>query len=304
MENNKLQIKRLILGTAQLGMPYGIANKTGRPDEKTALKIIEAAWNAGVNSFDTAQGYGDSESVLGRAFSDLNISNDVHVISKFSHQIDHLNERVMKEELEKSLEKLNIPFFWGMMLHSEDLLAKWSEGLGEIFQKFVQSQKIRKVGFSVYSPEKALEALEQDGIDFIQIPGNVLDRRFEKAGVFELAEIKNKQIHIRSIFLQGLLLMDIEEIPGKMKYVIPVIEKLLKLSRQFGMTRKEVAMGYIKNAFPDSHVLFGVDSVDHVKGNIESWSKRYPDDLILQVKTLFDDVPENIINCNMWKQTR
>lgn len=69
------------------------------------------------------------------------------------------------------------------------------------------------------------------------------------------------------------------------------------------MTRKEIAMGYIKNAFPDSHVLFGVDSVDHVKGNIESWSKEYPDDMVHKVQTLFDDVPENIINCNMWKLT-
>ena len=118
-----------------------------------------------------------------------------------------------------------------------------------------------------------------------------------------MAEIKNKQIHIRSIFLQGLLLMDMENIPEKMKYAIPVIEKFIKLSRQFGMTRKEMAMGYVKNAFPDSHVLFGVDTVDHVKDNIESWSKKYPDDLANKVKTLFDDVPENIINCNMWKHT-
>ena len=303
MKDNDRQIQRLVLGTAQLGMPYGIANRTGRPDQKTATRIVEAAWNQGVKEFDTAQGYGDCESVLGKAFSDLKISNDVRVISKFGNEIDHLNENVMEEELEKSLEKLNVPFFFGMMMHSEDLLAKWSEGLGEIFQKFVQSKKIRKVGFSVYSPKKALEALEKDGIDFIQIPGNVLDRRFEKAGVFELAAIKNKQIHIRSIFLQGLLLMNLEEIPGKMKYAIPVIEKLIKLSMQFGMTRKEMAMGYIKNAFPDSHVLFGVDSVDHVIGNMESWLQKYPNDLVNKVKTLFDDVPENIINCNMWKQT-
>ena len=301
MENNKLQIKRLILGTAQLGMPYGIANKTGRPDEKTALKIIEAAWNAGVKSFDTAQGYGEGESVLGRAFSDLNISNDAHVISKFSHQIDHLDANVMKEELEKSLEKLKIPFFEGMMMHSEDLLEKWSQGLGDILQGFVASGKIMKIGFSVYSPKKALEALGTDGIDFIQIPGNVLDRRFEKAGVFESAKMKNKQIHIRSIFLQGLLLMNLEQIPEKMKYAVPVIEKFINLSNRFGMTRKEIAMGYIKKAFPDSHVLFGVDCVDHVQDNIAAWSKPYPDELADQVKSLFDDIPENIINCNMWK---
>jgi len=94
-----------------------------------------------------------------------------------------------------------------------------------------------------------------------------------------------------------------EEIPEKMKYALHEIEKLIKLSRGFGMTRKEIAMGYIKNAFPDSHVLFGVDSVDHVRKNIASWSQKYPDDLVCQVKTLFDDVSENIINCNLWKQT-
>jgi aryl-alcohol dehydrogenase-like predicted oxidoreductase len=300
MKNSATQIERLILGSVQLGLPYGVANKTGQPDQKNATKIIESAWAAGVKEFDTAQGYGDAEAVLGKAFRELGISNDVSVINKFAHQIDHLNENLMLKELEKSLNKLGVSHFSSMMLHSESLLSKWNEGLGDIFQRFVQSQKIGSVGISIYSPENALKALEQEGIAFIQIPGNVIDRRFERLGVFDFANAREKKVYIRSVFLQGLLLMTPKEIPVKMQYAAPTVEKFVLLSRKLGLTREEIALGFIKDGYPECQILLGVDSVTHLRKNLAAWVRDNPDDLVSNIRTVFNDVPENITNWNFW----
>jgi aryl-alcohol dehydrogenase-like predicted oxidoreductase len=92
-------ISRIILGTAQLGMDYGIANRVGQPDQRTATAIIESAWRHGIRHFDTAQAYGASERVLGQALRDLGVSDQAHVASKLSAQLDP----AQVSELEASL---------------------------------------------------------------------------------------------------------------------------------------------------------------------------------------------------------
>ncbi|MBI9082619.1 MAG: aldo/keto reductase [Desulfobacterales bacterium] len=304
MKNNPelstVSINQLVLGTVQLGMPYGIANKLGQPNQNNATKIIEFAWNSGIKEFDTAQGYGEAEIVLGKAFQELGISDEVAVINKFSDRIDHLNEEIMQKELDKSLEKLGLSHFSSMMIHDESLLFKCSRGLGDIFQKFIQLKKFDSVGISIYSPENAIKALHEEVINFIQVPGNVIDRRFEEFGVFDLAKKKNKKVYIRSIFLQGLLLMEPEQIPTKMNYSVPVIERFISLSDSFGLTREETAIGFIKNGFPECKVLLGVDSLKHLQKNMKAWSLEYPEDLVKKVREVFSDVPDNITNWNLW----
>jgi aryl-alcohol dehydrogenase-like predicted oxidoreductase len=293
-------IERMILGTAQLGIAYGIANKLGRPDQETSTKIIKRAWETGIRDFDTAQGYGDSEAVLGQAFSKLGILEEVRVISKFRHHIDHLNKKKMEYELNLSLQRLKIPSFHAMMLHTESQLDIWNQGLAEIFQGFVQSQKVKNIGISIYSPDAALRALDQEGIDFIQIPGNIFDRRFEKSGVFEYAKKRNKNIYIRSIFLQGLFLMPKEEIPQKMSYVGPEIEKLVQFSENSGFSKEEIAIAFVKYGYPESRILFGIDSIVHLEKNTNAWLKNYSADLVDIVRELYNDVPDNVTNWNLW----
>jgi aryl-alcohol dehydrogenase-like predicted oxidoreductase len=291
---------RLILGTVQLGLPYGIANKLGQPDQENAERIIACAWDAGISQFDTAQGYGNAEEVLGKAFRKLGISNDVAVINKFAHKTDLVDEALMTAELESSLLRLGVPRLASMMLHSESQLSAWNEGAGDIFQRFVESGKIGSAGISIYSPEIALTALSQVGIDFIQIPGNVLDKRFERLSVFSAAESRQKQVYIRSVFLQGLLLMRTEEVPEKMRYVIPVVEAFTALYRELGLNAEELAIAYIKLAFPQCKVLLGVESVHQLENNLAAWQRDYPDDLVPRVNEVFSDVSENVTNWNFW----
>jgi aryl-alcohol dehydrogenase-like predicted oxidoreductase len=291
---------RLVLGTVQLGMPYGIANKDGMPTFDTALAIVHAAWSSGVREFDTAQGYGSSEDVLGKVFAELGIAKDVKVISKFEPTLDHLNKAVMLEAIDTSLNTIGVSQLFGIMLHREELLLLWDEGLKAILQSFVEAGKVKYIGVSVYTPEKAIQALNTSGIDIVQLPTNILDRRFEDAGVFELARQKRKTIYIRSIFLQGLILMASDSVPDKMKYVKPVLEKLDLLCNELEMTRHELALNYFKVALPDTKILFGADSPDHVKQNINCWEKdslQYPESY---VKAVFKDVDIRILKPNLW----
>jgi len=169
---------RLVLGTVQLGMPYGVANKTGQPDQAMSTEIIRKAWTLGIREFDTAQGYGNSETVLGNAFADLGISKDVSVISKFHPSVDHLHYRVMLKTLNESLQRLGVSSLQGMMLHHEKHLALWEKGLEKILCTFVEMKMVKHLGVSVHSPGKAIEALNKTNIDFVQLPSSILDRRF------------------------------------------------------------------------------------------------------------------------------
>jgi aryl-alcohol dehydrogenase-like predicted oxidoreductase len=186
------------------------------------------------------------------------------------------------------------------MLHREEMLSLWDKGLAKILHNFIASGRVKHIGVSVYSPDKAIQALNTEGIDMVQIPTNIMDRRFEKAGVFQLADKKKKKIYIRSVFLQGLILMDSREIPEGMAFAMPVLEKLESLSLDSGLTRHELALGYLKTTVPDAKVIFGADIPEHVKENCAYWEKTIPSSLISEVKKQFNNVDEKILNPALW----
>ena len=155
----------LVLGTAQLGFPYGIANETGLPDQAMATAIVREAWENGIEEFDTAQAYGNSEIVLGKAFAELGLSQKAKIISKFDPNLDHLNASAMSRSLDQSLQRLGTQNLYGAMLHREELLSVWHKGLSEILHDLVLSGRVHQTGVSVYSPDKAVQALNIEGID-------------------------------------------------------------------------------------------------------------------------------------------
>jgi len=294
------QISRLVLGTAQLGMNYGIANRTGKPDFNTAEAVVGAAWEAGIREFDTAQGYGDSEHVLGEVFQSLGISNEVKVISKLHPEIDHLSQDDLNQALDKTLSNLKISSLYGIMLHREEFLELWDKGLGENLHKFIESGLVDKIGVSVYTPDKAIKALNTEGITLVQIPSNLLDRRFEQAGVFEFAKQKEKQIYVRSIFLQGLLLLSRNAVPAKMKFADAVLKKLEALTQELSLSKKDMAISYVKYAYPDAKIVFGVDNSEQLKNNLMSWEMALPTDFIDRVQNTFQFVEEKVLNPALW----
>lgn len=289
-----------MLGTVQFGLLYGVANKTGQPDQARVTEIIRTAWENGIREFDTAQDYGGSEKMLGTAFSQLSISHEAQVISKINPELNHCDPQIMSEALNRSLERLGVSSLYGLMLHKEDLLSQLPNGLGEILHSFVKSGKIKKVGVSVYSPKRALEALLINGFDMVQLPANILDSRFEKQRVFELAEKAGRQIYIRSVFLQGLILMDPNELSGQMSFAKPVLEKIKSLAQQLNVTKHELALGYLKERFPTAKLVIGVETPEQLEENLGSWGRKPARNLLPLVSQYFDQVDEKILNPTLW----
>jgi len=298
-EVNKIT-SRLVLGTAQLGMPYGIANRTGQPDFDTAVSIIKVAWEYGIREFDTAQAYGESEAVLGRAFLSLGISNDVRIITKLDPKLEPQQEQKIKKAVDRSLERLQIPCLYGIMLHREEWLDNLNHGLEKTLQTLVLNGAIQHVGVSLYAPAMALRALESDILELIQVPANILDRRFADAGVFNLANEKRKQVYIRSVFLQGLLLMKPEDLPARMAFAKPILSKIDNLCAQYGYTRQEMALLYIKGKYPQARIIVGAETPAQLEQNLTIWKDNFKSIYDIQKLDSWSFIDEKIINPSLW----
>ncbi len=295
MDNN-----RLVLGTAQLGLNYGIANKTGKPDLATARDIVSAAWDGGIRYFDTAQAYGESEQVLGAVLSDLGIGNEAHVVTKPSPDIDHGNKNKLEDALSQSLENLKCDHIYGLMLHRENFLDLFEKGLADILSTFLKQGVVENIGVSLYSPIMAKTALEISIISMIQVPANMCDHRFHEAGIFNLAKKKSATMFIRSVFLQGLLLMDIRKIPKVMQFVTPVIDKVEQLSQEFNLTREELALSYIRQKYSHAFVIVGAETKQQLVSNLAAWKSDKLSSLTTRIDDIFAEIDERIINPTLW----
>jgi aryl-alcohol dehydrogenase-like predicted oxidoreductase len=281
-------------------MPYGIANKSGKPDFSSALSIIQAAWESGITEFDTAQAYGDSEQILGRIFAELGIVQEARVITKLRSMQTFGEGSHLHQSVEESLKRLKVSKLECLLLHREDMLDMLDDGLKESLLTLVQRGYVRYLGVSVYSPDRAIQALGDDLFNVIQIPANVLDRRFHRAGVFEIAEKRDRRIYIRSAFLQGLVLMNGEDVPKKMASMKPVLAKLDRLALQYRLSRQAIALLYLRDQFVNAKVIFGAEVPEQVLQNTRCWQSKAPEGIILDLIDAFPELDESILNPAKW----
>lgn len=287
---------RLILGTAQLGMDYGVANTHGKPDEKLASEIVSAALECGIVEFDTARAYGDSETVLGKALREFAVQDKALVISKMSvpEALDDPESMVRS-----SLKLLGVPMLEAVLLHSVMAADEWLEA-EKALNDLKRNGLVRKIGVTAYSPQVAVQALETECFDGVQIPGNIFDRRFERAGVFDLAQTLGKDVYVRSVFLQGLALMDVDSLPDRVKSAEPFVRKAAALAEENGMSRLEAALVYAREAYPGAGILFGAELPQQVRENHSAFTHSAPPDFVESVRTAFSAVDECIIDPSKW----
>lgn len=289
----------LILGTVQLGMSYGIANKDGQPEYDTALEMVRTAWEGGVKEFDTATSYGESEAVLGTILKELSVAKEAKVNSKPDTKWDGTDFDALERGLDGSLERLGIDRLHTLLLHREHLLENWDQ-FGPNLIKLVEDGRINHIGVSVYAPESALKALSLEGMDVVQIPSNFLDRRFEQAKVAEKAAKIAKTVQIRSIFLQGVVFMKPESMPDSMRFAESEVREVGQMLDTLGMTPLEAAMGYARQAWPGGGILFGAETAQQVRENLDAFDAPIPNELLSEAKKRFPNVPEKVLNPALW----
>jgi aryl-alcohol dehydrogenase-like predicted oxidoreductase len=198
---------RLGLGTVQFGVPYGIANRTGRAvPAELAAAILGRAAAAGINTLDTAVSYGDSEAVLGA----IGVSA-WRVVSKLPLVPDGCPdvEGWMRTAVVDSLRRLKLDRLYGLLLHHpQQLVGRHGAALAAALVSLRDSGTIEKIGVSIYAPEELDAYASLLDLDLVQAPFNVMDRRLATSGWLARLQNQGTEVHVRSIFLQGLLLMD------------------------------------------------------------------------------------------------
>ena len=196
---------KLALGTAQFGLKYGISNQKGQITLSDAKDILDTARELGINMLDTASAYGNSESFLG----ELN-SSDFQIVTKAAPHIKQgvSMKKWLKSQLNISLKNLRSTSLYGFLLHRANMIHSGTvKEINKMVNEAKDSGLIKKFGVSIYNPEELDAIIHIKEIQLVQAPFNLLDRRLEKSGWLQRLYDNGIEVHLRSVFLQGLLLL-------------------------------------------------------------------------------------------------
>ena len=266
---------KLCLGTAQFGLNYGITNKIGIPKNKEIDLINKNALKNNIFFFDTANSYGNSENILGKK---LNIEN-TKVITKFNSGVKHYFTEddivILEKNFKKSLKRLKRKNIDCYLLHNANDLKKENNYLLlNWLNKLKSQEKIKRIGISIYE-ESDLENISLNEIEVIQIPISIYDQRLLKNSFIKKLLDNNISIHIRSIFLQGLLLQRSIEWPKNINKSFlnhhTLYEKEISSKN---ISLMDSAISFIKNLdFPEL-ILFGVTNHLELDSIVKSWNSK------------------------------
>lgn len=297
---------KLGLGTVQFGVPYGITNTEGQVSQGAALDILSFAKKSGVDLLDTAAAYGSSEERLGVCLNEKKCF-DFSIVTK---TLPLNASSISKSEVEKveqgfyvSLQKLKQAAVTGLLVHHvEDLLVPGGEFLYESLQRLKNEGKIKKLGVSVYNEAQIEAILKRYSIDLIQLPFNIFDQRLLASGM--IAELKRKgvEIHVRSIFLQGVLLAEINNIPEQLNSHQAIFQQFDQAIRESGLSRLAVTLGFIDSISDIDYAIVGALSV----GQLQAISNAKESLATTRVSDLFDFScfaveNEELLNPVLWK---
>lgn len=304
-----MNISKITLGTAQLGMRYGIANKNGKPNINSAINILKYAWKSGINTFDTAPIYGNSEKILGTFISseiekknDLIIStkllkikiNDEITFEKLTNYIRaHINQSLKNLQIQK------IPIY--LLHHAPDIYLK--DGLIiECLNQIKKEGLINRFGISVYNPEDVKKSLDFKDLNVIQVPINIFDQRLIQTGLLKKLKKNGYIIFIRSIYLQGLFFLAPNNLPTNLKIAKEPLLRLLNISKKYKIDIAKLAFLFVRDLPEVSSLIIGIEKLDQLKDNLKlSHEKSLHTEVNKVIIEEFSELPEKLINPSLWK---
>ncbi len=244
---------KLALGTVQFGMDYGISNTKGQVSVEEVEKILITAASHGIDLLDTGSVYGSSETVIGELLAKnqlkFKLVDKVPDLESYDYSIS--------EALKHSLARLKMDKIDGLMLHnSADLTEQSYAELSALKQQGL----VDKIGISVYHTKPTFELEDRFPLDLVQLPMNLFDQRFFATGCIEWLKGKGVEVHARSIFLQGLLLMPFGELPPYFHPYKPLFDKLDSLCKKSGLSRLAAALTIAHRHDEVDRLVFGVCS--------------------------------------------
>ena len=282
-------MNRLALGTFQFGLPYGIANQVGQVTRLEAKAMLQLAATNDIDTLDTAIAYGDSETCLGEIGT-----QGFKVVTKLpAVPNDYADVSVwIKQLVSASLARLGVTAVYGLLLHRpEQLLDTNGAALYRALQALKDNGQIQKLGVSIYSPSELDALIPQYSFDLVQAPLNLVDCRLYRTGWLQRLKDSSVEVHTRSVFLQGLLLMAKSDIPAKFAHWSDLWDRW-----QWWLADHDVSSVHACLAFPLSfpeidRVVVGADSVSQlaqILSATNSLSMRELPDLQCEDETLIN----------------
>jgi len=276
-----IEVSEVAFGGVEIGIPYGIGVKSTADmlSETEAIKLLHVAADLGINFFDTARIYGNSETIMGKAFK--NRRDDVVIGTKCRHLRDENGnipkdsklKKIIENSLNESLEALQTDHVDIFMLHQADITILENEEISTIFSNLKKEGRCRATGVSTYSPEETKKAIEVGMWEVIQVPFNLMDQR--QAAFFSLASKKGIGIIIRSVLLKGLL----SDMGKGLHPALQEVEKHIlcydELLEESAYNLSTLAIKFALS-FPEvSAILVGIDRPEYLNNSLEAANGIY-----------------------------
>ena len=288
-------MSKITLGTVQFGIDYGINSENGQVQPEEVRSILNYAHSQNIDLLDTAPAYGNSEKVLGVA----NVQN-FKVVTKTKHfesfEIKKTDVKLLNNDFHHSLKDLKQYSVYGVLIHdADDLLKPGAEKLFDKLQELKQAEKIVKIGVSVYDHSQLQSILDNFAIDLVQLPFNILDRRMVDSGMLSTLRSKGVEVHARSVFLQGLLLMTEQSRHEKFNRWSGLWKIWHEWLNDSQITALEATIRHAISIPEISKVLVGVDTKDQLKEIIVASNGVLPN---IPTELYTNDV--NLLNPSNW----
>lgn len=245
-------MNKIAIGTANFGQKYGISNKYGELSSQAINEIMNTASNKGCDFIDTAFLYGGAEEKLGKI--DPNVIRKFNIISKYPGN----DFGSIKEAFDVSIKRLNQNVIYGYIYHSFASFIKNPSSFDDLLD-LKRDGRTKKIGFSIYRPAELEEIFRQDiQFDLLQIPYNLIDRRFEQY----FTDLRERQIevHTRSTFLQGLFFQDPASMTSQFNEVKDIILNLQLLTKSKEIPLASVLLNFVYRNDSIDRIILGIDS--------------------------------------------
>lgn len=255
-------LNRLWLGTVQIGLRYGLAERI--PDESEAFVLLDRAWEMGLRQFDTARAYGDSEARIGRWMA---ARGRVPIIASKLPSLETVVDRDatarVRSAIDQSRAALGRERIDQYLCHRAEDLAR--PAVRDALAEALDDGRIGAVGVSCYAPEDALAATEGvDRIGLIQLPVNVLNRHAVQSPAQGILCNRGGRLMARSIFLQGVLLLPPERLPTHLAALAPAIQRFSGIAREAAIPRQHLALAFVLDRMPASAAVVGFQKADEL----------------------------------------
>ena len=247
--------KNFIIGAAQIGQIYGINKASELNNDKAGVKFIDSAIELGCTMFDTAQAYGNSEKIIGKRKH----INNIKIFTKIP-KLKKLNVEEINNYFSKSMNDLNVKNIEGLFLHHPN--NRNIHNIDAFIKNLLKENKINQFGLSIYDEK---DIFQNDYINLLQIPGNIFNQSILTSKKILNFVNNGGKLLVRSIFIQGLILMDIDSIPDHLYLLRSPIKKFQELSRKFEVLPEELAIAVVKELCPSMTPVIGCDNIEQLK---------------------------------------